>query len=132
MWNIGLEFFYRQHNAGSADGNRLNSKSPLLKRSGLCTITNAEECSLFVFEAADVYRTQSFWSFFNFKFYFFSIFESLVVAQILYVVSVDKNIFAAFLRFNESVTFLGIEPFYFTLLHNKYSSCFVTIRDLKK
>ena len=81
-----------------------------------------ENYELFIIKTVDVDCTQSLGCLFNFKFNIFSIFKSLVVTKIFYVVAVYKNIFATFVGLDESISFFNIKPFYCTLLHNNYSS----------
>ena len=72
--------------------------------------------SLFVIQTLHVYRTKSLGRFLHIKFHCFVVFQPLVRAKIFDIVSVNEDIFTAFIRFNESKSFLGIEKFYFALL----------------
>src|SRR5690625_6208739 len=87
---------------------------------------------LFVSQAYNINITKSFRSFFYVKLYFFILFKTLVWTQILYVISVNKDIFASICRLDESKSFFCIKPLYGSLFCHCITCICIVLKVPKK
>src|SRR5690625_4630994 len=109
---------------------RANKKSLSLCRNRL-EFSKTKNC-LFVSQAYNINSTKSFRSFFYVKLYFFILFKTLVWTQLLYVISVNKDIFASICRLDESKSFFCIKPLYGSLFCHCITCICIVLKVPKK